>query len=457
MEADPDSSSYIGASSVEAGLNLLQEADSIATYAGIIVLLWLVIVFIASYVRTLSFLNGSANDILNEKGDSASLRLLKLIEEKNEALLTLNSILVILSVSFITLFSQTILHLVTPATTGKTIPLASAICLGSLILILGAKIFPRIVSTHYALQFGRGGSLAIYILHRIFSPLSRPGTRIFGSALGYGAPRMQYLSGDDLKALADIGEAQGTIEEDEREFIHSIMDLGDTTVREIMISRLDVDALPITASLEDALSLIQSSGHSRLPLYEDHLDNILGFVYVKDLLPYISTSNGVNAPNWRRTVRKPFFVPADKPLDDLLRDFQSRKMHIAIVVDDYGGTAGLVTMEDVLEEIVGDIRDEYDEAEEDLHEQIDELTHVFDARINLDDLSDLLNIELDFESYDFETLGGLIFHLKGGIPGEGDVVLPKSMTMRIESVKNHRIGHVIIQLKPPTADKSLVA
>ena len=128
----------------------------------------------------------------------------------------------------------------------------------------------------------------------------------------------------------------------------------------------------------------------------------------------------------------------------------------AIVVDDYGGTAGLVTMEDVLEEIVGDIRDEHDEAETDLHEQIDESTHIFDARINLDDLSDFLNIELDSESYDFETLGGLIFHLKGEIPGEGDKVVHKSMTMRIESVENHRIGRVIIKLEPPSADKSMV-
>ena len=457
MEADPDSSAYSGAFLADASQALLPETESAALYIGITAIIWLVIALFASAVYNLSFLNGSAKELLTEKGDPASRRFLKLLEEQNEALLTINSLLVIAIVTFVALVSQTFSHVVFPSNAGKTVPLISTIGVGSVMLILGFKVIPRIVSTRYSVLFAQSTSLFFFILHWIFSPLSRPITRLFKSSLSYGAPRVQYLSGDDLKAMADIGEAQGTIEEDEREFIHSIMDLGDTTVREIMISRLDINALPITASLLDALTLIQSSGHSRLPVYEDHLDNIIGFVYVKDLLPYISTPIDADALDWRHTVREPFFVPASKPLDDLLRDFQARKMHVAIVVDDYGGTAGLVTMEDVLEEIVGDIRDEYDEAETDLHEKIDDLTHIFDARINLDDLSDLLNIELDSESYDFETLGGLIFHLKGEIPGEGDKVVHKSMTLRIESVENHRIGRVIIQLEPPSADKSMVA
>ncbi len=457
MEADPDPSSYLIASSIDTGLMLFSEPESIVLISGVIALTWLLIAFLASFVRTLSLLNGSSKDLLGKKGDPASIRLMKLVDDKNQVQVTLNAVLALASVSFDILAFQLLADSVLPQGISLTVLLASSIAICSFVLILATKVIPRFITMHFSIDFGRTVSGLILPIHRITRPLSRPFANILESSLDYGKPSVRYLSGDDLKAMADMGEAQGTIEEDERELIHSIMDFGDTTVREIMISRLDMDALPITASLEDALNLIQSSGHSRVPLYEDHLDNILGVLYVKDLLPYMSATNGDRALDWRRTARKPFFVPASKPLDDLLREFQALKMHLAIVVDDYGGTAGLVTMEDVLEEIVGDIRDEYDEAEAELHEQIDEYTHIFDARINLDDLSELLKIELDFESYDFETLGGLIFHLKGEIPGKGDEVAYESMTMRIESVENHRIGRVIIKIRPPTADKSLVA
>ncbi len=457
MEADPDSSLYLNVASVNSSLDLPGGADSVGTYIGFAILLWCIVAFLAGVVRTLASFNGSTSELLSEDGSPSSRRLLKLLAEKNQALLTFNGLLVLNGVAFVTLFTQLLLYRLSMFIGNPVLLLIVSICIAAFVLVLASRILPKIIARHIALPFGRYTSLIILLIHGLFSPLSRPVTNWLSAVLGYGAPNLQYLSGEDLKAMADIGEAQGTIEEEERELIHSIMDFGDTTVREVMISRLDMNALPVTANLEEVLTLIQSSGHSRLPIYEDHLDNIVGFVYAKDLLLYMSSSRKIDALNWRQTLRKPFFVPAGKPLDDLLRDFQTKKMHIAIVVDDYGGTAGLVTMEDVLEEIVGDIRDEYDEAETELHEQIDETTHVFDARINLDDLSDLLNIELDFESYDFETLGGLIFHLTGEIPEEGDEVPYESLTMRIESVENHRIGRVVIKVQPPTADKSLVA
>ena len=458
MEADPDPSFFHNVASLDVESVALALSDASATLVGTTIVLWLLIAFLASCVRSLSFLNSSTSDLLREKSDSASTRLRKLIAEKNQVLLTLNSLLVVATVSFTLLFYLIVNNYLTQNTSwtfNRQLFVCIIVC--TLVLLLANKIIPRIIATWSFLTFGLRTSLAVLLIHQLAYPISRPITRWFATSLGYGTPRIQHLSGDDLKAMADIGEAQGTIEEDEREFIHSIMDFGDTAVREVMISRLDMDALPISASLDDVLYLIRSTGHSRVPLYEHHIDNIVGLVYVKDLLPYISSSNGAHEPNWRETVRKPFFVPESKPLDDLLREFQAKKMHIAIVLDEYGGTAGLVTMEDVLEEIVGDIRDEYDQAEAELHEQIDEFSYLCDARLNLDDLRDLLKIELDFESYDFETLGGLIFHLKGEIPEEGDLVEHEAMTMRIESVENHRIGRVLIQIHPPTADKSLVA
>ena len=446
METDADSSAYSGARSVEAEFDVILGSDSLVITVTILILSWLSVTLLASYIRSLSLLNGSSKELLTEANDASSQRLLKLIDEKHQVLLTLNALLIFSRVTVVVFLLRLFAELVKITSFGQpAIILFSIIVLSSLLIILGGRIIPRIVASTFLMPFGKSLSMLFWVIHKLFSPLSKPFTNWFQSALGYGEPNVQYLSGDDLKALADIGEAQGTIEEEERELIHSIMDFGDTTVREIMISRLDMDTIEVTAELQEVLELIHSSGHSRLPVYEEHVDNIIGFVYAKDLLLYMSSPEGFESPNWRKTIRKPYFVQSNKPLDELLKDFRSMKMHIAIVVDKYGGTAGLVTMEDVLEEIVGDIRDEYDEAEAELHHQIDEHTHRFDARINLDDLGELLNIELDFESYDFETLGGLIFHLKGEIPEEGDKIVHESLTMRIESVENHRIGRVLIQ------------
>lgn len=425
------------------------------TWIGVLLLIWLVLTLLASFARALLVLNGSTREMLAEAGDAASLRMLRLIEEKNTVQLTLNSITVLFSVFFAVLAFQVLARSMVALQISSPLLFGLEIITITILSTIAGKIIPKAVAMRKPLAFCKSFSAPIMVLHRVSLPITKPLANWFKDKLGYGKPGLRYLSSDDLKAMADMGEAHGTIEEDEREFIHSIMDFGETAVREVMVSRMDIDALPVTATLNDALELIQTSGHSRLPLYEDHLDNILGVIYVKDLLPYLSAQHNTVVPDWGSITRNPLFVPAGKPLDDLLRTFQAEKTHLAVVVDDYGGTAGVVTMEDLLEEIVGDIRDEYDHAEKDLHERLDDLTHVFDARIHLDDLCEVLNIELDLEKYDFETLGGLIFHLTGEIPEPGDNILYEPMSMRIESTDNHRIGRVLVRIEPPTEDKSM--
>ena len=423
---------------------------------GLLLPIWLVLVFIASYARSLHALNGSATEMLKESSDQRSKQLLKLIEEKNEFQIVLSSLVFLLIASFTLLLLQGLLPTPFFNTDSPLLPLFTTIFGTAFLLIIACRVIPKVISMRFPLAFCRTGIPIAYALHLLTVKVTRPIAGWFQTKIGYGNSDIHVLSGEDLKAMADIGEAQGTIEEEERELIHSIVDFRDTEVREVMINRMDMDALPVTASLSEAIELIQTSGHSRLPLYEEHLDNILGVVYAKDLIPYLLTDNGILTPDWHRIARTPFFVPESKPLDDLLRDFQSRKKHLAIVLDDYGGTAGLITMEDVLEEIVGDIRDEFDDAEEDFHEQISESTHLFDARINLDDLCEVLNIHLNTDNFDFETLGGLIFHVKGDVPMRGDEVMFGSMKMRIESIENHRIGRVLIQVQPPTEDITAV-
>jgi CBS domain containing-hemolysin-like protein len=286
------------------------------------------------------------------------------------------------------------------------------------------------------------------MLHAALGPLSRLLARSMQTLHKRLEKHRSHLSGEDLKTMAEIGEAHGTLQEEERVLIHSIIEFGDTTVREIMISRLDIVALSVSHTMPEALELIRNSGHSRLPLYIDHLDNILGVVYAKDLLRYLARRNGTERMDWTRIARKPMFVPLGKKLDDLLHDFQSMRTHLAIIVDEYGGTAGLVTMEDVLEEIVGEIRDGQGELDEDLFEKIDDQTYTVDARIDLDDLNDLLELNLDTSQFDFETLGGLILDLTGAVPSEGDEVRYKRLRLRVETVEQNRIGRVVVQIEP---------
>ena len=380
-----------------------------------------------------------------------------LIQEKNEFLLVVRTVISILAVTFTILLFHA-LYTSPPLLNNSHVAIfVGTIVLLSILLIVARRIIPKIVATRAALPFCLRGVTFAFILHQISKPVTRPITKWFHASIGYGKREMHFLSGDDLKAMADIGEAQGTIEEEERELIHSIVDFRELEVRDIMVNRMDMHAISTEMTFPDAIQLIQDTGHSRLPLYEEHLDNVIGIVYAKDLLAYLPKNDQQHyVPAWSKIARVPFYVPASRPLDEMLKDFKARKKHLAIVLDDYGGTDGLVTMEDVLEELVGDIRDEFDDAEVDLHEQLGESTHLFDARIHLDDFSDVLNLGLNTEEFDFDTLGGLIFHLKGEIPQQGDEVYFDSLKMRIESIENHRIGRILIQVLPPTEDTTPV-
>lgn len=313
------------------------------------------------------------------------------------------------------------------------------------VLLVVSEISPKLLASRNAVAFARRVSLPLSLAHRPLLPLSGAVARRMQAFHGRFTAVPTRLSGEDLKAMAEIGEAHGSLEEEERELIHSIVEFGETTVREIMVSRLDIVALPAGATVSDAVAVIRKSGHSRMPLYVEHLDNILGVVYAKDLLRHMASHGDEEQVDWTRIARPPMFVPLGKKLDDLLRDFQSRKTHIAIVVDEYGGTAGLVTLENVLEEIVGDIRDEHDELEEALFEQLDARRFRFDARIDLDDLNDVLGTDIDTEEFDFETLGGLIFHITGAIPSVGDEVVYGDLRMTVETVEQHRIGRVLLE------------
>ena len=252
------------------------------------------------------------------------------------------------------------------------------------------------------------------------------------------------MSEDEIRHLVDIAEEEEEIEEDERELIHSIFEFGDTVVREVMVPRPDMITIPSDATLDDALKTIVKAGYSRIPLYEGDNDNIVGVLYAKDLLKRVHESRR----DTKVSVigRSPTFVPEQKKVAELLREMQEQRVHMAVVVDEYGGTAGLVTIEDLIEEIVGEIVDEYDQ-EEPLVEPIDEDTIRVDAKMPIDEVNELLHAELPHEEW--YTVGGLVFGLTGRVPTQGERVKFDSLEFMTERVTGRRIQKVVITKLPP--------
>jgi CBS domain containing-hemolysin-like protein len=265
---------------------------------------------------------------------------------------------------------------------------------------------------------------------------------------------MISVTEDDLRTLVDAGPPEeGQLEQDERKMIHSIFELGSTLVREIMVPRIDMAALDVNTSLPDAVDEFMNSGHSRLPVYEETVDNVLGLLYAKDLLLVWQQKSKLES--LRPLLREAYFVPEAKKVDELLAELQRQRVHMAIVVDEYGGIAGLVTLEDIVEEIVGEIQDEYDEAEELPYEEISEGEFIFQGRIGLDDFNEVANSHLPKDEAD--TLAGFIYSRMGRVPSSGETLQVDNLQMTIEQVSGRRIRKVRVRavLPMPPADEKV--
>lgn len=243
---------------------------------------------------------------------------------------------------------------------------------------------------------------------------------------------------DELKNWVEKGQTDGALEKEERQMIYSIFQFGDTLAREIMIPRIDMLALDVNTTVQDALSALVESGHSRVPVYEDTVDNIIGLLYAKDLLKCMSAP--ATEPPLRETLRPAYFIPEAKKLDDLLTELQTRRIHMAIVVDEYGGVAGLVTLEDIIEEIIGEIQDEYDQSEESPYTRLGEDEYLFKGSIDLDDFNEVMETELVKDNAD--SLGGFMYSEIGKVPTGGEVIQVDSIKLIVEQVIGRRIRKI---------------
>jgi len=250
---------------------------------------------------------------------------------------------------------------------------------------------------------------------------------------------------DELKTLVDAGQEEGVIELGERRMIYSIFELGETLAREIMVPRIDMQALDVATPVAEAVGALLDSGHSRIPVYEENVDNTLGLLYAKELLR--AWREELEPASLRSLLRPAYFVPEAKKVDELLAEMQSRRIHMAIVVDEYGGVAGLVTLEDIVEEILGEIQDEYDVAEEAPFQKLPDGRYLFLGRIDLDDFNEIMASNLSSEEAD--SLGGYIYHQLGHVPGAGEQVHAGDLVLTVEQVIGRRIKRVSAHWSPP--------
>jgi CBS domain containing-hemolysin-like protein len=255
------------------------------------------------------------------------------------------------------------------------------------------------------------------------------------------APVAAQMTEDELKIWVESDQEEGGLEREERKMIYSIFQFGDTLAREIMVPRIDILAFEVSTSLTQAAKSFTESGHSRVPVYEDEIDNIVGLLYAKDLLHVVQ--NGRKRASMRDLLRPAYFVPDTKKADTLLTEMQAQRIHMAIVVDEYGGVAGLVTLEDIIEEIIGEIQDEYDLSEEDLVQQNGPDEYVFLGRIGLDDFNEIM--ESDIPKVESDTLSGFLYDHFGRVPHDGESIETDGLLLTIEQVIGRRIRRVRAQ------------
>jgi len=423
------------------------ESDQYRLYAIIIPLLILVSTYLSSVRAAFFSLSEHDYNLLKEKGTKSAARVLRLLASIKRLYVSLKigaSCIHFLLLYFTVLCSSKI-------AVDYALQLEWTIILTMTALFILLFLFRELLAASLVerrrVSFAQQASLPMELYCRLLSPVSGIAIKMLDFlSERVGTERFHSIFANvKLMTLMEEREQISGLAEDEREMIYSIYEFGETEVYEVMTPRTDIVSVEEKADIEQLAKLMKQKGHSRIPLYRDDIDNILGIVHVKDILPYMI--NGHDAlPSLKEICRPAYFVPEGKRLRDLLKEFQVEKHHMAIVVDEYGGTAGLVTLEDVIEEIVGDIQDEYDQ-EPPLYYQIDDKTWSVDAKIDLHDLNDALHFELPTEG-EYESLGGFILSITGHIPEERELVKFNNYLFTIERVVRNRIIRVKVTQNP---------
>jgi CBS domain containing-hemolysin-like protein len=366
----------------------------------------------------------------------------RLIEHPHDLLVTL-----LIGITVINIGASAIAATMAGELFGERFGLLAEIVGMILILTTFGEVLPMTVAVKYPEQFLRVVHRPVGWLGALLKPVRAvlaAFTTLTVRAVGAGGKTEQpELSEEELRTLVDVGASEGVVERDEREMIHKVFELEDTPVRSVMVPRTDMFCLDLETPVAEILPALRENLHSRVPVYEGSIDIIVGVLYTKDLLPHVGT--GLPATfDLRAHLHPPYFVPESKRADALLQEFQAKRLHMAIVVDEYGGTAGLVSLEDLLEELVGEIADEYDEPER-LIQRVDETTYRVAGKLPIEQLNTVAGLSIANEGYD--TVGGWVLDLFGRVPRKAERTETPDVVVTVEKIERTRVVEVLIALR----------
>jgi putative hemolysin len=424
----------------------------VSVFWGLVAFVLLIVLsaFFASSETALFSITRAQMDELSERKDAAAVRLSRLLGDTRRLLVVLLTGNTVANIIAATLAAMITAQLMRRAGQVAWLAFAAQVVVVTLVIVVLGDIMPKLAAIRNPLGWSLRISGILTVVNWLLFPVVRlllPFTDFVARTLGVERRRL-WISEEEIKTLVEVGEEHGVLQKDERELIHSIFEFGDTTVRQIMIPRTDMVCLSANTPPAKLLQTLQNRQHTRIPIFDGSIDNIIGILHSKDLLLHYPLDENFNL---RSILRKPSFVPESKLISELLKQFQDQRLHMAIAVDEYGGTAGLVTLEDVIEEIVGEIRDEHD-IEGPLWTRLDEKTVVVNARLDVESVNQLLGDNVIPTDRDFETLGGFLLAELGNLP-EGPTELEfHNYRFRIEEVKAHRLGRVRIIRREETPE-----
>lgn len=380
---------------------------------------------------------------IEEEGDKNSRKVIELVKKPKELLSTiliLNNLINIGIVTLTTFVSWTIFGL---DAKGLVIILVQTVGVTFAIVFFG-EIVPKVYANKARVSFSQTMAGAIFFFSKLLKPLSFSLMSI-GNLIESRIEKRGYsLSVNELNQALEITTEDAA--EDEKDILRGIVNFGTLTVKQVMRSRMDITAIDVEMDFHELMDKINKSGYSRIPVFEETIDNILGILYIKDLLPFIEKNEDFA---WKELIRKSFFVPENKKVDTLLKDFQLKRVHMAIVVDEYGGTSGLVTLEDLIEEIIGEINDEFDDTEDVFFQEIDPNTFVFEGKVSLNDFCKKLDLDsqvFDEVKGESESLGGLLLEINSKLPKNGKKIRFGDFKFTVLAVDARKIKKVKVQL-----------
>ena len=391
-----------------------------------------------------------------EAGDGHARRILDLTENALQLGMTVSLAHILTRFAIATVLVLLLVDSVGPADGARLWIAIGAVVLGATATLIIGDLVPEALGASHADGLARLAITPMRLLVTIMTPLtalvlllSRLIAGLFGSK-----DLVNLVTEEEIMTLVDAGHSGGAIEDEEKDMIYSVLQLDESNARELMTPRIDIVALEVNNTIMEALSAFVESGFSRIPVFEDSIDNVIGLLFAKDILTVLENRDDLESQAIRDLIRPAYFVPETKRADALLKELQAKNVHLAIVVDEYGGTSGLITIENLIEEIIGDIRDEYDFGEEEEFVAVGDGSYLIEASMDLDDVNDLLDCSIN--TGDADTLGGYIYFILGRVPQANETITSSILSMTIKSIDGHRIRKVAVRkiARQPTDMKS---